>query len=238
MRHLSITPSIMVTIGPHTRLYFAFVTTAPADLDSPATLTLHASTWADVVGLAADPIASDEHLGRTPARLVLVDAMEHASAAISICCSPRIPGSSASPRCSTGYGSACAPHSPVRWPHDARPLFTRVNRSPFPASFSGGHVMSLTVKITPNDKGNPPGKLADAELHFTDGELDGLKLIGFSIWERRGGGGRNVTFPARQYAVNGERRSFALLRPIADVSAQNRVRELVGFEPATLRLTG
>ena len=85
----------------------------------------------------------------------------------------------------------------------------------------------MVVKITPNDKGNPAGKLADAELHFTDGELDGLKLIGFSIWERRGGTGRNVTFPARSYAVNGERRSFALLRPIADTSAQNRVRDLV-----------
>ncbi|MBI3491816.1 MAG: hypothetical protein HY047_08560 [Acidobacteria bacterium] len=85
----------------------------------------------------------------------------------------------------------------------------------------------MVVKITPNDKGNPPGKLADAELHFTDGVLDGLKLIGFAIWERRGGNGRNVTFPARQYAVNGERRSFALLRPISDTSAQERVRELV-----------
>ena len=87
--------------------------------------------------------------------------------------------------------------------------------------------MSIVAKITPNDRGNPPGKLADAELHFIDGELDGLKLIGFSIWERRGGGGRNVTFPARSYSVNGERRSFALLRPITDPSAQNRVRELV-----------
>ena len=87
--------------------------------------------------------------------------------------------------------------------------------------------MALVVKITPNDKGNPPGKLADAELHFIDGELDGLKLIGFSIWERRGGGGGNVAFPARQYSVNGDRRSFALLRPIADVAAQKRVRELV-----------
>ena len=85
----------------------------------------------------------------------------------------------------------------------------------------------MVIKIVPNDKANPPGKLADAELHFTDGVLDGLKLIGFSIWERRGGGGRNVTFPARQYAVNGERRSFALLRPITDTDAQNRVRELV-----------
>jgi hypothetical protein len=45
---------------------------------------------------------------------------------------------------------------------------------------------NLTVKITPNDNGNPPGKLADAELHFGDGVLAGLKLIGFSIWERRG----------------------------------------------------
>ena len=87
--------------------------------------------------------------------------------------------------------------------------------------------MSIVVKITPNDKGNPVGNLADAELHFSDGELDGLKLIGFSIWERRGGNGRNVTFPARQYVVNGDRRSFALLRPVADATAQERVRELV-----------
>jgi hypothetical protein len=85
----------------------------------------------------------------------------------------------------------------------------------------------VTVKITPNDKGNPPGKLADAELHFTEGPLEGLKLIGFSVWERRGGTGRNVTFPARQYSVNGERRSFALLRPIVDATAQSKVRELI-----------
>ena len=85
----------------------------------------------------------------------------------------------------------------------------------------------MTVKIQANDKGNPVGKLADAELHFTAGPLEGLKLIGFGIWERRGGSGRNVTFPARQYAVNGERRSFALLRPIVDTGAQERIREVV-----------
>src|SRR3989442_4938424 len=107
-------------------------------------------------------------------------------------------------------------------------MFTR-SRQPLaiPASFSGGRTMALVVKITPNDKGNPPGKLADAELHFIDGELDGLKLIGFSISERRGGGGRNVTFPALSYSVNRERRRFALLQPIVDVSAQVRSRELV-----------
>jgi hypothetical protein len=85
----------------------------------------------------------------------------------------------------------------------------------------------MVIKIVPNDKGNPAGKLADAELHFTDGALDGLKLIGFAVWERRSGSGRNVTFPARQYVVNGDRRSFALLRPVADATAPERVRELV-----------
>ena len=85
----------------------------------------------------------------------------------------------------------------------------------------------MLVKISPNDKGNPPGKLAEAELHFTDGPMEGLKLIGFGIWERRGGTGRNVTFPARSYSVNGERRTFALLRPVADATSQDRIRELV-----------
>jgi len=85
----------------------------------------------------------------------------------------------------------------------------------------------VTIKFAPNDKGNPPGKLADAELHFDDGPLEGLKLIGFSVWERRVGTGRNVTFPARQYQVNGERRNFALLRPIVDTTAQEKLRELI-----------
>ena len=85
----------------------------------------------------------------------------------------------------------------------------------------------MVVKIVPNDKGNPPGKLADAELHFTEGVLEGLKLVGFAVWERRSGSGRNVTFPSRQYTVSGDRRSFALLRPIADAASQERVRDLV-----------
>ena len=124
----------------------------------------------------------------------------------------------------------------------------------------------LTVKIFPNHKNNPPGKLADAELHFTDpacpachgdrelsvadsgplagavsvcsmcdghgvlaglNPLAGLRLIGFGIWQRRTQVGRNVIFPARQYSVNGERRSFALLRPIFDATAQDGIRDLI-----------
>jgi hypothetical protein len=97
----------------------------------------------------------------------------------------------------------------------------------------------VVVRITPNEKSNPAGKLADAEIHFTEGALAGMKLIGFAVWERRTGGGRNVTFPARQYSVNGERRTYALLRPAnGDATSQDRIRELVlqayaDFEQAT-----
>jgi len=84
----------------------------------------------------------------------------------------------------------------------------------------------MQITITTNDSSNPPGLVAHAEIHFSDGPLSGLKLIGFSVWQRRGGG-YNVTFPARSYSVNGERRSFALLRPIADASAQETIRAAI-----------
>ena len=80
----------------------------------------------------------------------------------------------------------------------------------------------------PERQGQPRGKARRRRTALRRRvPLAGLKLIGFSIWERRGGNGRNVTFPARQYAVNGERRSFALLRPIVDTTAQDAVRERI-----------
>jgi hypothetical protein len=139
---------------------------------------------------------------------------------------------------------------------DARTtLFGSLHRSRFPASHFQPHAIAaiegirldqrpcidgqpsrrerltkewpMTIKILPNERGNPPGKLAEAEMHFAEGPLEGLKLIGFAVWEKRGGNGRNVTFPARSYAVNGERRNFALLRPISDATAQEKLRALI-----------
>lgn len=85
----------------------------------------------------------------------------------------------------------------------------------------------MLVRILPNQNATPPGKLADAELMFEDGVMSGLKLMGFAIWERRSGNGKNVTFPARVYQVNGERRSYALLRPAADTNAHEALRALI-----------
>lgn len=85
----------------------------------------------------------------------------------------------------------------------------------------------MTIKIMLNQTSNPPGKLADAELLFTEGPLEGLKLVGFSVWEKKSGNGRNVTFPARSFSQNGERRSYALLRPIVDSTSQSKLRDLI-----------
>lgn len=85
----------------------------------------------------------------------------------------------------------------------------------------------MRAKIIPNEPRSPAGRLAEVELHFEEGALAGLKLLGFAVWESRGGSDRIVTFPARQYSVNGERRSFALLRPIVDVRDCNAVKELI-----------
>ena len=87
----------------------------------------------------------------------------------------------------------------------------------------------VSVKIIPNEKGSPAGKLADAEVIFEAeaGPLSGMKLIGFSVWERRDGG-KNVTFPARQYSVNGERRNLVLLRPSSgDRGVQDAIRNCI-----------
>lgn len=83
------------------------------------------------------------------------------------------------------------------------------------------------VKIMPNGSGGITGKLADAEVHFTSGPFAGLKLLGFAIWERRTGNGRNVTFPARTYSVNGERRSFSLLRAAHEPSSLDTARDFI-----------
>jgi hypothetical protein len=76
MNITSITPSIGVTIGRLTRLYYAYITTAPAALDAPATLTLYTAPITDVCELAYDEIAFDRCRARTPARLILVDTTE------------------------------------------------------------------------------------------------------------------------------------------------------------------
>ena len=70
-----VTPSIEVTIGRETRLYHAFITTAPPRFDAPATVTLHTGPLSDVSGIAANPISLSNRADAST-RLVLVDGTE------------------------------------------------------------------------------------------------------------------------------------------------------------------
>ncbi len=98
--------------------------------------------------------------------------------------------------------------------------------------------MKTTIKIIRNERNVPAGKLADAELHFSGGELDGLKLVGFGVWARRIQNPEterddhsmhriNVTFPSRSFVVHGDRRNFPLVRAVENPGAQDRLRQLV-----------
>jgi hypothetical protein len=87
---------------------------------------------------------------------------------------------------------------------------------------------TISIHIITTNGHAAPGKLADAEIHFNGGELDGLKLVGFAVWRSRDGRGQNVSFPSRHFIVHGDRRSFSLLRWIAKREAQER------FEAAVL----
>ena len=70
------------------------------------------------------------------------------------------------------------------------------------------HDPTISIDLT---RGDPKGE-GSATLHFHTGLLTGLRLIGFTIHKSRGGA-LSVQFPSRAYRVNGELRTYALLRP-------------------------
>jgi hypothetical protein len=75
-RPVSGAPSIAVTIGSDTRVFCAFVTAASVRHDAPSTITLYSSTVTDLAGFAAEEVALEPSATASPARLVLIDAIE------------------------------------------------------------------------------------------------------------------------------------------------------------------
>ena len=110
-----LTPSITVTICRYTRLYFAFITTAPVDLDSSATITLLADSPAGVVLLRGGPFQprhNAQQVRRTarargcPRMRLAVRQIPRETATSD---RRRIPGWPASTRCSTALARSRPP---------------------------------------------------------------------------------------------------------------------------------
>jgi len=93
------------------------------------------------------------------------------------------------------------------------------------ATSSAGSV-TITAAFAPGSSSATAPPATELNSGVTVPECRDKDLITGSM---NGGGaaGHNVTFPARQYSVNGERRTFALLRPILDSTAQNKIREII-----------
>jgi DNA-binding cell septation regulator SpoVG len=68
------------------------------------------------------------------------------------------------------------------------------------------------IKVTILNTDNTKRPLAEAELVFKDGPLDGINLEGFAIWANKEEDGFNVTFPSKP-TNGGKRKYYDLFRP-------------------------
>lgn len=87
----------------------------------------------------------------------------------------------------------------------------------------------MRVHYVLNHGGTPQSKLADVEIHFEEGLLAGLKLVGCSVWRSKKGEAPTVLVPSRSYATAGGIRYYELLRDSDPPSGKD-------FGPATKRL--
>jgi hypothetical protein len=85
----------------------------------------------------------------------------------------------------------------------------------------------MRVHYVLNHGGTPSSKLADVEIHFEEGLLAGLKLVGCSVWRSRKGERPTVLVPSRSYATAGGVRYYELLRGSVDVGTEYHKAEAV-----------
>jgi hypothetical protein len=90
----------------------------------------------------------------------------------------------------------------------------------------------MRVHYVLNHGGTPQSKLADVEIHFEEGLLAGLKLVGCSVWRSKKGEAPTVLVPSRSYATAGGVRYYELMRESVegDRAAVKRFKEYIRDE--------
>ena len=74
----------------------------------------------------------------------------------------------------------------------------------------------MKIQFILNNGDPPASKLAEVEIHFEEGCLSGLKLLGCSFWHTKKGQRPTVLVPCRSYATAGGVRYYELLRGSID----------------------
>jgi len=72
---------------------------------------------------------------------------------------------------------------------------------------------------------SPDTLLAEAEV-ILPAPLDGLKLVGFSVW-RTAKGDPSVTFPSRAFGAGSDRKFFDFLRYVEKVDAAKSFKDRI-----------
>jgi hypothetical protein len=70
----------------------------------------------------------------------------------------------------------------------------------------------MRIHFVLNHGDTPVSKLADVEIHFEEGMLAGLNLVGCSVWKSKKGEAPTVLVPSRSYTTASGIRYFELLR--------------------------
>ena len=226
-----ISPAVDVTIGGETRIYHAFITTAP--IDARRAVNSHAGRiqLRERGGFAADPIPFDEHAREGSARLVLIGSTE-------------LDGQTrALPRRSvpvhTSRPVLVGLNTLQQWlwqrlamPSDRRgALMARrasegnANHATAESHLRRSHHEYVREDHPQRSHGARQARGRRTPLHRRRARWPEADRV--RIWARQDGTGQNVTFPARQFTAHGQRRSFSLLRAINDPAAQDRLREFV-----------
>jgi hypothetical protein len=85
------------------------------------------------------------------------------------------------------------------------------------------------VEIVPPQPRSPAWKLAEAEISFEGGLLDGVKLTGFTIAEGRDGKLR-LTMPQKEYMKGGQKQYWDFIQPVLHTTSIGRLRDLIFAE--------
>lgn len=86
--------------------------------------------------------------------------------------------------------------------------------------------MSEKIEIVPPHPRSPDWKLAEAEIVFEGGLLDGLKLVGFTVTEGRDGRLR-VGLPQKDYMSGGQKQYWDFVKPVLHPARVNELRATI-----------
>lgn len=88
----------------------------------------------------------------------------------------------------------------------------------------------MRIHYTLSNNSGIADKMADVEIHFEEGFLAGLKLVGVSVWRGKKDSQPVVVAPSRSYASANGVRYYELLKPSDETAEKGNRQEMHRFK--------